>query len=350
MSSLLSPIPLAADLSNPFPRPGGNSTGFTNFEPTIGGKWLELLKEIAPAMERLAMVLNPETVPGGINGVQLRAGESAAVAFGTTLRMMPFRSAAEIESGFDTVERDRIDGLVVLPDTLVTHNTPPPLAAKQATSVIPIVFATAGDPVGTGIVASLARPGGNVTGLSSQSPDAAGKRLELLRQLVPGLRRLAVLSDIGNPFTEREKGEVQRAARTLGLELATADIRRAEDIDSAFQGLQLHAQALYVPAVPLFFANRARITNLAPAVRLPTMHLVREYVEAGGLMCYGPNWPDMWRQAADLVDKILRGAKPADIPVQQPTKFDLVVNLRTAKALGLNIPDKLLALADEVIE
>jgi putative tryptophan/tyrosine transport system substrate-binding protein len=235
-------------------------------------------------------------------------------------------------------------------DVIVTHNTPPPLAAKQATSVIPIVFATAGDPVGTGIVASLARPGGNVTGLSSQSPDAAGKRLELLRQLVPGLRRLAVLSDIGNPFTEREKGEVQRAARTLGLELATVDIRRAEDIDSAFQGLQLHAQALYVPAVPLFFANRARINNLALAVRLPTMHLVREYVEAGGLMCYGPNWPDMWRQAADLVDKILRGAKPADIPVQQPTKFDLVVNLRTAKALGLNIPDKLLALADEVIE
>jgi putative ABC transport system substrate-binding protein len=233
---------------------------------------------------------------------------------------------------------------------IVTHNTPPPLAAKQATSVIPIVFATAGDPVGTGLVASLARPGGNVTGLSSQSPDAAGKRLELLRELVPGLRRLAVLTDIGNPFTEREKGEVQRAARILGLELAAVEIRRAEDIDSAFQGLQMHVQALYVPAVPLFFANRARINSLALAARLPTMHLVREYVEAGGLMSYGPNWPDMWRQAADLVDKILRGAKPADIPVQQPTKFDLVVNMTTAKALGLNIPDKLLALANEVIE
>jgi putative tryptophan/tyrosine transport system substrate-binding protein len=235
-------------------------------------------------------------------------------------------------------------------DIIVTHNTPPPLAAKRATSVIPIVFATAGDPVGTGIVASLARPGGNVTGLSSQSPDAAGKRLELLRELVPGLRRLAVLTDIGNPFTEREKSEVQRAARILGLELAAVEIRRAEDIDSAFQGLQMHVQALYVPAVPLFFANRARINSLALAVRLPTMHLVREYVEAGGLMSYGPNWPDMWRHAADLVDKILRGAKPADIPVQQPTKFDLVVNMTTAKALGLNIPDKMLALANEVIE
>jgi ABC-type uncharacterized transport system substrate-binding protein len=235
-------------------------------------------------------------------------------------------------------------------DVIVTHNTPPPVAAKQATSVIPIVFATAGDPVGTGLVASLARPGSNVTGLSSQSPDAAGKRLELLRELVPGLRRLAVLADVGNPFTEREKGEVQRAAPTLGLELAAVEIRRAEDIDSAFQGLQMHVQALYVPAVPLFFANRARINSLALAARLPTMHLVREYVEAGGLMSYGPNWPDMWRHAANLVDKILRGAKPADIPVQQPTKFDLVVNMTTAKALGLNIPDKLLALANEVIE
>jgi putative tryptophan/tyrosine transport system substrate-binding protein len=235
-------------------------------------------------------------------------------------------------------------------DVIVTHNTPPTLAAKQATSAIPIVFATAGDPVGTGIVASLARPGGNVTGLSSQSPDAAGKRLEILQEVVPGLRRLAVLTDVANPFTEREKGEVQRAARILGVELAAIEIRRTEDIDSAFQGLQLHAQALYVPAVPLFFANRARINSLALAARLPTMHLVREYVEAGGLMSYGPNWPDMWRHAADLVDKILRGAKPADIPVQQPTKFDLVVNLTTAKALGLEIPDKLLALADEVIE
>jgi putative ABC transport system substrate-binding protein len=235
-------------------------------------------------------------------------------------------------------------------DVIVTHNTPPTLAAKQATSAIPIVFATAGDPVGTGIVASMARPGGNVTGLSSQSPDAAGKRLEVLQEVVPGLRRLAVLTDVANPFTEREKGEVQRAARILGVELAAIEIRRAEDIDSAFQGLQLHAQALYVPAVPLFFANRARINSLALAARLPTMHLVREYVEAGGLMSYGPNWPDMWRHAADSVDKILRGAKRADIPVQQPTKFDLVVNLTTAKALGLEIPDKLLALADEVIE
>ncbi len=234
-------------------------------------------------------------------------------------------------------------------DVIVTHNTPPPLAAKQATSVIPIVFATAGDPVGSGVVASLARPGGNVTGLSSQSPDAAGKRLEVLREVVPGLRRVAILTDVANPFTKREVAEVYRAAGTLGLELAQVEIQRAEDIPSVFDP-QLRAHAVYVPAVPLFFANRTRINSLALAARLPTMHLVREYVEAGGLMSYGPNWPDMWRRAADLVDKILRGAKPADIPVQQPTKFDLVLNLKTAKALGLTFPDKLLALADEVIE
>jgi ABC-type uncharacterized transport system substrate-binding protein len=235
-------------------------------------------------------------------------------------------------------------------DMIVTHNTPPTLAAKQATSAIPIVFATAGDPIGTGIVASLARPGGNITGLSSQSPDAAGKRLDFLREVVPGLRRVAMLTDVGNPFTKREIGEVQQAAGTLGLELVTIEIRRADDLDSALDATKLRTQAVYVPAVPLFFANRDRINSLALRARLPTMHLVREYVEAGGLMSYGPNWPDMWRRAADLVDKILRGAKTADIPVEQPTKLDLVFNLMTAKALGLTIPDKLLALADEVIE
>ena len=206
------------------------------------------------------------------------------------------------------------------------------------------------DPLSTGLVASLARPGGNVTGLSSQSPDAAGKRLEVLREVVPGLRRLAILTDVANPFTKREVGEVRRAAGMLAMELDPIEIRRADDIAPGLDPSQLRAQALYVPAVPLFFANRARINSLALAARLPTIHLVREYVEAGGLMSYGPNWPDMWRQAADLVDKILHGTKPADIPVQQPTRFDLVLNLKTAKALGLTFPDKTLALAEEVIE
>jgi putative ABC transport system substrate-binding protein len=235
-------------------------------------------------------------------------------------------------------------------DVILTHNTPPVLAAKQATSVIPIVFATAGDPVGSGIVASLARPNGNVTGLSSQAPDTAGKRLELLREVIPSLHRLAILTDVGNPFAALDAAEVRRVARPLGLEVVTFEVRRAEDIDSAFEALKGRAQALYVIAVPILFVNRVRINTLALAARLPTMHGVGEYVEAGGLMSYGPNWPHMWSRAADFVDKILRGAKPADIPVEQPTKFDLFMNLKTAKAMGLTIPQSVLARADEVIQ
>lgn len=235
-------------------------------------------------------------------------------------------------------------------DVIVTHNTPPTVAAKKATTVIPIVFATAGDPVGSGVVTSLARPGGNVTGLSSQAPDAAGKRLELLREVIPGLRRLAVLADVGNPYALVDAAEVEKAARPLGLEVMRSEMRVAEDIDPAFEALKGRAQALYVIAVPLLFVNRVRINKLALAARLPTSHAVREYVEAGGLMSYGPNWPDMWSRAADVVDKILRGTKPADIPVEQPSKFELVINLKTAKALGLTIPQSLLQRADQVIE
>jgi putative ABC transport system substrate-binding protein len=235
-------------------------------------------------------------------------------------------------------------------DVIVTHNTPPTLAAKQATSVIPIVFATAGDPVGSGVVASLARPGGNVTGLSSQAPDTAGKRLELLRELVPGLHRLAILRDVGNPFSALDADEVRKAARPLGLEVVTFEIRQAGDIDRAFEALKEPRAGVYVIAVPLLLVNRVRINDLALAVRLPTVYGVREYVEAGGLMSYGPNWPHMWSRAADFVDKILKGAKPADLPVEQPTKFELVINLKTAKALGLTIPQTLLLRADQVIQ
>jgi putative ABC transport system substrate-binding protein len=235
-------------------------------------------------------------------------------------------------------------------DVILTHNTPPPLAAKQATSVIPIVFATAGDPVGSGIVASLARPGGNITGLSSEAPDAAGKKLELLREVVPGLHRLATLADVNNPYATIDVRKIKQSAGNLGIEVASFEVRRSEELDSTFEMLKGRTDALYVLPVPLLFTNRVRINTLALSARLPTLHGVREYVEAGGLMSYGPNWPSMWRRAADLVDKILRGAKPADIPVEQPTEFDLVINLTTAKALGLTIPDKLLAIANEVIE
>jgi putative ABC transport system substrate-binding protein len=235
-------------------------------------------------------------------------------------------------------------------DVIVTLGTAPVLVAKQATAVIPIVFAAPGDPVRTGLVASLARPGGNVTGLSSQAAEAAGKRLELLREIVPGLRKLAIMANADNPAAILEIGEVQGAARTLGLETITSQIRRVEDIAPAIDALKGRADALYVCADPLLNTNRVRINTLALGVRLPTMHGVREYVEAGGLMSYGPNIPDLYRRAAEFVDKILRGAKPGDIPVEQPTKFDLVINLITAKALGLEMPPTLLARADEVIE
>jgi putative tryptophan/tyrosine transport system substrate-binding protein len=235
-------------------------------------------------------------------------------------------------------------------DVIVTSGTGMVLAAKQATSVIPIVFAAAGDPVGTGLVASLARPGGNVSGLSSQTAETAGKRLELLREIVPGLRRLAILANVSNPLAVLDMREVQGAARTLGLEVITSEIRRGEDIVPVFEALNGREEALYVVFDALVNTHRIRINTLALAARLPTMHAFREGVEAGGLMSYGPNFPDQFRRAADYVDKILRGAKPGDIPVEQPTKFDLVINRTTAKALGLAIPESFLLRADEVIE
>ena len=235
-------------------------------------------------------------------------------------------------------------------DVIVTAGTASVIAAKQATSVIPIVFATAGDPVANHLVASLARPGGNVTGLSGQVVDTASKRLELLRKVLPGLRRLAIMGNVDNPFAVLDMREVQATARMVGLEATTFEIRRAEDIAPAFEAFKGRADALYVPPEALVGTNRVRINTLALGARLPTMHGLREYVEAGGLMSYGPSALDQYRRAADYVDKILRGAKPADIPVEQPTKFDLVINLTTAKALGLQIPDRLLAIADEVIE
>jgi putative ABC transport system substrate-binding protein len=224
------------------------------------------------------------------------------------------------------------------------------VAAKRATSTIPIVLALANDPVGEGLVTSLARPGGNVTGLSIQSTDFAAKRLELLREVVPGLRRLAILADVGYPAAVLEMREAQTTARALGLDIVTLEIRQAEDIAPAFEAHKDDADALFVGGGPLTTTNRLRINTLALAARLPTVSVLREYVEAGALMSYGPHFPDLFRRAAEYVDKVLRGAKPSDLPIEQPTKFELVINLKTAKALGLEIPPMLLARADEVIE
>jgi putative ABC transport system substrate-binding protein len=235
-------------------------------------------------------------------------------------------------------------------DVIVTSGTAPALAAKQAASNIPIVFAVASDPVGNNLVSSLARPGGNVTGLSIQQTDLAAKKLEVLREAVPDVRRLAILANVGSPASALEESEVEAAARKLGLDVLPVGIRRAEEIVAAFMTLKDRAEALYVCGDALITNNRIRIVTLSLGARLATMYPSREHVDAGGLMSYGPNFPDLHRRAADYVDKILRGAKPDDIPVEQPTKFDFVINLTTAKVLGLEIPPTLLARADEVIE
>jgi len=206
------------------------------------------------------------------------------------------------------------------------------------------------DPIGSGLVLSLNRPGGNVTGISVQQDELAGKRVQLLREVLPGLRRLAIMAYAGNPPSLVELEQAYVAARTFGLEGIKIEIRRMEDIAPAFEPLKDSAEALYVVSHPLMNANRARINTLALSAHMATVYSFREYIEVGGLMSYGPNLPALFRRAGEFVDKILRGTKPADIPVEQPTKFDLVINLTTAKALDLTIPESLLARANEVIE
>jgi putative ABC transport system substrate-binding protein len=235
-------------------------------------------------------------------------------------------------------------------DVIVTHATPNVLAAKKMTSEIPIVFPSAGDPVANGIVASLARPGGNVTGLSVRSADLTHKMVELLRDLLPNIRRLAILYHVGNPISMLQTIAVQTAAGTFGLDVAIVEIRNAEDLAPAIEALKGQADALIVPSEPLYNTNRIQINSSALKVRLPTIYFDRVYVETGGLMSYGPKWPSMWRRTAELVDKILNGVKPADIPVEQPRTFEFVINLKTVKALGLRIPRILLARADHLIE
>jgi len=235
-------------------------------------------------------------------------------------------------------------------DIIVTSSTPAVLAAKHATSEIPIVFPTAGDPIATGLVESLVHPGGNVTGLGFQTIETAGKRIQLLRQIVPNLKRLAVLGNSGDPASAAEMVAAGSAAATLGLENQTIGIQQADEIAPAFETFKGRAEALYVATSPLLGANNKLLAAPALSARLPTVHGTRYYVVDGGLMFYGANFTDLWRRAADMVDKILRGAKPVDLPVEQPTTFELIINRTTAKVLGLTIPASLLSLADELIE
>jgi putative ABC transport system substrate-binding protein len=230
-------------------------------------------------------------------------------------------------------------------NVIVTVGGSRTLAAKHATSLIPIVFVS-GDPVGSGLVASLARPGGNATGLALHPIGLAGKRLDLLREIIPDLRRLSVMVNANIPGFQSRIDEVQAAASTLGLEATIWEIRRAEDVAPAFEALKDRADGLYVVGAPRTFA----IATQALGARIPTIFEIRDFVDAGGLMSYGVNETHLFRLAASFVDRILRGANPADLPVQQPTKFDLVINLKTANALGLKIPESFLLRADEVIE
>jgi putative tryptophan/tyrosine transport system substrate-binding protein len=235
-------------------------------------------------------------------------------------------------------------------DVIVTSGTASVVAAKQATTVIPVVFAVAGDPIANNLVTSLSRPGGNITGLSTVATDLAGKRVELLREAVPGAQRLAVLANASNPLSVLETSEVEAAAKKVGINFLTLGVQRAQDIAPVFEGLRGPADALYVVADPLLNTNRAQIHLLAMTAKVPAIYNAREHSEAGGLIAYGPNFADLYRRAASFVDRILRGTKPGDIPVEQPTKFDLVINLKTARALGITIPPGLLTRADEVIE
>ena len=312
----------------------------------------------------IAAPLAAEAQPGTTRRIGFLAAGSAAttgelpLAFSRRLHELgwiegrnvaiEYRYADGHAGRFDEIAAELVTTKV---DVIVTWGTATVQATKRATSVIPIVFAVAADPVGDGLVASLARPGGNVTGLSTQHADASAKRLELLREIVPNLRRLAIMANVSNPASVAELREVQKTARTHGLQVVTAEVRQGEDITPAFEAVRSRADALFVvPDAYLIGTQRARLSALALEARLPTMHGHRDPVTAGALVSYGPNYLDLFRRAADYVDKILRGAKPADLPVEQPTKLELVINAKTAKALGLTIPQSLRLRADLIVE
>jgi putative tryptophan/tyrosine transport system substrate-binding protein len=305
----------------------------------------------------LAAYAQPSKTVGFLGASTLAAAEPWAAAFAQRLYELGWTEGRTVAIEYRWAEgrnesMAEIAGEFVRAkvDVIVAQGTQAALAAKKATTALPIVFVLPGDPVGSGLVANLAQPGDNVTGLSSQVPELAGKRLDLLREIVPGLRSLAIMANAGNAANVLDTKEMQAAARAGGLDVASFEIRRTIDIAAAFAVFKGTVDALYVPPDAFLNTNRIRINTLALVARLPTMYGARENVEAGGLISYGPNFTDLFRRAGDYVDKILRGAKPADLPVQQPIKFELVVNLITAMALGLTVSPSLLARADEVIE
>ena len=300
------------------------------------------------SMHRIGML---ETIPPALNAANLDAFRQGLRELGyiegQTL-IIEYRSADGREERFPSLAKELVRLKV---DLIVTRGTPATQAAKDAAGTIPVVAANAGDLVGSGLVASLARPGGNVTGLTAVTTALEAKRLELLRELVPRLSRIAGLYNMHDPRTRLGWKEIEAASRSFGIEPQLLDVREAYDIGPAFHAaVRQRADALIVAASSLTQANRQVIADLAMKHRLPAMYPYREFVDAGGLVSYGANVPDMYRRASYFVDKILKGAKPADLPVEQPTKFELVINMRTAKGLGLTISPSVMLRADQVIE
>jgi putative ABC transport system substrate-binding protein len=282
------------------------------------------------------------------NVYALRAGLRQLGYFEGQNLVIEYRSADGRDDRFPGLAREL---LALKVDVIVTRGTPAAKAAKNATSTVPVVMAASGDPLGTGLVTSLSRPGGNITGLSAIVGELAPKRLELIREIVPGLARIAVLANTSNDAVRRDWARIETAARSLGVQSQLLDLRESDALGPTFDDASARrADALVVVIDAITQANQQRIVDLAMKHRLPAIYSSREFVDAGGLISYGVSYPDLYRRAATYVDKILKGTKPADLPVVQPTKFELVINLKTAKALGIEVPPSLLALADGVIE
>jgi len=302
----------------------------------------------AQQVHRIGML---ETTPVALNAANLEAFRQGLRALGYVERQnyaIEYRSADGRAERFPGLAAELVRLKV---DLLVTRGTPAALAAKKATRTIPIVMATSGDPVGTGVVSSLARPGGNVTGMSTNTAELVGKRLGLLKEAIPGIARIALVQNMSNPTLVTQRKQIEVAARSLGIQPQYLDVRKPEDLGRAFDtAIKQRVDAVHVSLDTLTQNSLGRIVDLSAKHRLPAIYYSRDFVDAGGLMAYGVSYPESYRRAATYVDKIFKGAKPADLPVEQPTKFEFIINLKTARALGLTIPQSLLQRADEIIQ
>ncbi len=302
----------------------------------------------AQQVHRIGML---ETTPVALNAANLEAFRQGLRALGYVERQnyaIEYRSADGRAERFPGLAAELVRLKV---DLLVTRGTPAALAAKKATRTIPIVMATSGDPLGTGVVSGLGRPGGNVTGLSTNSAELVGKRLGLLKEAIPGIARIALVQNMSNPTLVTQRKQIEVAARSLGIQPQYLDVRKPEDLGRAFDtAIKQRVDAVHVSLDTLTQNSLGRIVDLSAKHRLPAIYYSRDFVDAGGLMAYGVSYPESYRRAATYVDKIFKGAKPADLPVEQPTKFEFIINLKTARALGLTIPQSLLQRADEIIQ